>query len=1075
MTARLRSSLARARDAAPMAALVLALSPLASAAAAQATRPAAKAPRAQAAPPTTFDSSALQAMEWRNIGPFRGGRATTVTGVSGDPLVYYMGATGGGVWKTEDGGNSWHNVSDGFLGTGSIGGIAVAASDPNVVYVGTGEAPVRGQSSSFGDGVYRSTDAGRTWKHIGLENTRQISKVIVHPRNEDLVYVAAQGSRWAPTDDRGIYRSADGGKSWSRILFVDASSGPSDLAMDPNNARVMYAAFWDHQRTPWQVRSGGAGSGIWKTTDGGDTWTRLGGGLPKLMGKIGVSVSPANSDRVFAIIESDSGGLYRSDDAGKTWQRTSDDRALRARAWYYTVVTADPKSADVVYVINAPILKSTDGGRTFAPISSPHGDNHALWINPTNALNMVNANDGGANVTFNGGQTWSSQMNQPTAQFYRVEVDDRFPYRLYGGQQDNTTVVTASRTFGPGIDRGDWEIHGGCESASFAFDPKNPRYTYATCYQGIIEEYDAVTGTRRNIQAWPALGLAEPSDLQKYRFNWQAPLASSPHDRRVLYHGGNVLFRSNDRGVTWTPISPDLTRNDRSRQGLGGIPFTNEGAGGEVYNTIFYVVESVRDAGTIWAGTDDGLVQLTRDGGKSWTNVTPKGLAEGQINAIELSPHDPATAYVAFTRMKWNDNTPHLFRTTDFGQSWKDIATGLPQGYPARVVREDPVRRGLLYAGTETGAWVSFDDGARWQPLGRGMPHVPVTDLKVHDDDLAASTEGRAFWILDDLTTLRQMDEQVVREPLHLYKPRPAYRIDGMTLPTTVPDMGKNPPSGAVLRYALAAAPDSASALTLDIVDARGAAVRHYSSKAPAADAPRAPRPPLLSARKGLNQFVWDLRGEPPVTVPGIFLMGQPSGARVAAGTYTARMTLGATTVTQPIAVVNDPRVPANVADQQRQVALATALAGRVNEINLAVTELRGVRDQANALLSRAKGGEGASDADSLTLVAKALIAQVDTIEARLVQPKTKTFQDVINFRNGLADQFSYLQEAVEGSDGPVTQGATERSADIEREWATWRARIDLLLTRDVSALNALAARKGIPAIVLKPRRNVAM
>jgi photosystem II stability/assembly factor-like uncharacterized protein len=1031
-----------------------------------------KEPGAPTQSPPAFDSTALQALQWRNVGPFRGGRATAVAGVPSNPLLYYMGATGGGVWKTEDGGNSWRNITDGFLNVGSIGAIAVADDDPNVIYVGTGEAPVRGQSSSFGDGMYKSTDAGRSWTHIGLEGTRQISKVIVHPRNDDLVYVAAQGSRWAPTDERGVYRSGDGGKTWKRVLFVDRSAGPSDMVMDPNNSRVIYAAFWDHQRTPWQVRSGGPHSGIWKTTDGGDSWTRLTEGLPKLMGKIGVSVSAANSDRVYAIIEADSGGLFRSDDAGKTWRRTSGDRLLRARAWYYTVVTADPKSPDVVYVINAPIVKSTDGGRTFAPISSPHGDNHALWINPSNSLNMVNANDGGANVTFNGGKTWSTQMNQPTAQFYRVEVDDRFPYRLYGGQQDNTTVVIANRNFGPGIDRDDWAIHAGCESASFAFDPKDPRYTYATCYQGIIEEYDTVTGARRNIQAWPALGLAEPSDLQKYRFNWQAPLTSSPHDRRVMYHGGNVLFRSDDRGTTWTAISPDLTRNDKAHQGLGGAPFTNEGAGGEVYNTIFYVVESPHEAGTIWVGTDDGLVQLTRDGGKTWSNVTPRGLAEGQVNAIEVSPHDAATAYVAFTRYKWNDDTPHLFRTTDYGKTWTDLAGGLPQDYPARVVREDPKRKGLLYAGTETGAWVSFDAGARWQPLGRGMPKVPVTDLKVHDDDLAASTEGRAFWVLDDLTTLEQMSEQVAKAPLHLYKPRRAYRIDGITLPTQVPDLGTNPPSGAVLRYSLGAKPDSAQALTLDIVDAAGAVVRHYTSQAPAPGGPGVPPTPALPVKAGLDQFVWDLRGETPSRVSGIFLAGQPSGYRVAAGTYTARMTLGATTVSQPIEVVDDPRIRVDPADERKQVALAKALASRVDEIHKSVVELRSVRDQANALIARVKD---TPDAASVAAAAKAIVAKVDTIEGRLVEPKHKTFQDVINFRNGLSDQFIYLQDAVDGSAGPMTQGATARSAELEQQWAEWRARIDALLTKDVPALNTLAAQKGIPAIVIPPRAKVAM
>ncbi len=654
------------------------------------------------------EASPFQALQWRNVGPYRGGRATTITGVPSQPLVYYMGAAGGGVWKTENGGITWRNVSDGFMAMGSVGSIAVSADDPNVVYVGMGEAPVRGQSSSFGDGMYKSTDAGKTWAHIGLEKTRQISKVLVHPRDENLVYVAAQGSRWVASEERGVYRSADGGKTWKKILFVDPIAGPSDLAMDPSNPRILYAAIWDHQRTPWQVRSGGPHSGIWKTTDGGDNWTRLTEGLPKLMGKIGIGVSPANPDRVYANIESDEGGVYRSDDAGNTWRRVSEDRVTRARAWYYTEVTPDPKSADVVYVINAPIEKSVDGGRTFQPQPAPHGDNHALWINPNNPLNMANANDGGADITFDGGKSWSTQTNQPTAQFYRVEVDDQTPYKLYGGQQDNTPVAVPSRTFGGGIDRQDWAIVGGGESASFAFDPKDPRYLYATEYQGGITETDTKTNTFRNVMEWPALGLAEPSNLEKYRFNWHAPVTTSPFDHKILYHGGNVVFRSNDRGNTWTVISPDLTRNDKSRQGPGGGPFTNEGAGGEVYNTIYYIVESPVEQGAIWVGTDDGYVQLTRDAGKTWTNVTPKGLAGGQVNAIEASQFAAGTAYVAFTRFKFDDNTPHIFKTTDYGKSWSDLAGSLPQDIPVRVVREDPKRKGLLFAGTENAVWFSL-------------------------------------------------------------------------------------------------------------------------------------------------------------------------------------------------------------------------------------------------------------------------------------------------------------------------------------------------------------------------------
>ncbi|MEO8448508.1 MAG: glycosyl hydrolase, partial [Gemmatimonadota bacterium] len=709
--------------------------------------------------PAGLDLAGLKALQWRNIGPFRGGRATTATGVPSQPLTYYMGATGGGIWRTDDAGHSWRPIADGQINMGSVGAIAVAPDDPNVVYAGLGEAPVRGVSSSWGDGMYRSTDAGRTWAHIGLVNSRQISRVIVHPRNSDVVYVAAQGSRWGPSGERGIYRSLDGGKSWKLTLSADSLTGPSDLAMDPTNPRILYAALWDHQRLPWLVRSGGPGGGIWKSTDGGDTWKQLTGGLPKIMGKIGVAVSPANPDRVWAIVEADSGGLFKSDDGGASWQLVNGDRVLRARAWYYTRVTADPMNPDVVYVINAPLMKSIDAGRTFTPLPDPHGDNHDLWINPSNPQNMIKADDGGAVVSFTGGRTWSSQGNQPTAQFYRVITDDRFPYWLYAGQQDNSTVAIPSAVAGPGISPNDWHQVGGCESAHVAFDPADPHYVYAGCYHGIINEHDQTTDFERNVMAYPFLGLAEPSDQLKYRFNWSAPIFVSPFDPKTIYHAGNVLLKTTDRGNSWTEISPDLTRNDKSRQGAGGTPITNEGAGGEVYGTIYYGVESPHEAGTIWIGTDDGLVQLTRDGGTSWKNVTPKGLSESLINMVEVSPFDQATAYIAVSRHKWNDNAPLIYKTSDYGQSWTKLVSGIADGDMVRVVREDPNRRGLMYAGTETGLYASTDGGLKWRRFQLNLPHVPVTDLRVKRKDLVISTEGRAFWILDDASPLYEIND----------------------------------------------------------------------------------------------------------------------------------------------------------------------------------------------------------------------------------------------------------------------------------------------------------------------------
>jgi len=1008
----------------------------------------------------------FQGLEWRNIGPFRGGRATTAAGVPSQPNVYYMGATGGGVWKTEDSGLTWTNISDGFFKTGSVGAIAVADSDPNVIFVGMGEAPVRGVATSSGDGVYKSSDAGRTWTHVGLDATRHISRVVIHPGNPDIVYVAAQGSPWAPTPDRGVYRSMDGGKTWKQMHHGDNnSSGASDLAIDPSNPRILYVAYWDHQRTPWQVRSGGPGSAIYKTADGGETWTKLSEGLPKQMGKIGIAVSPVNPQRVWANVEADEGGVYRSDDGGRSWKRTTDDRVTRARAWYYTAVTADPQSEDVVYVINAPLLKSIDGGKTFEPLRAPHGDNHQLWINPRNALNMINCNDGGATVTFNGGKSWSTQDNQPTAQFYRVAVDDRFPYYVYGGQQDNTSVAIASRTFTSltgGIDRPDWFQVGGCESAHVAFDPKDPKLIYATCYQGILTEHDRATGVERLIMPYPEQGLAARSNEQKFRFNWNGPVAVSPQDPRVIYHGGNVLFRSDNRGRTWTAISPDLTRNERATQGPGGAPITNEGAGGEVYNTIFYIVESPHEAGTIWVGTDDGLVQMTRDGGKTWANVTPPGLEKTQINAIEVSPHDRATAYVVATGYKWNDNTPRVFRTGDYGRSWKAMTAGLRSNEFARVVREDPVKPGLLYAGTETGAYVSFDDGGRWQPLQLNLPAVPVTDLKVHDDDLVAATQGRAFWILDNITPLRQIAESTARDNAYLFAPRRAARVGGPT--ENAPATGKNPPNGATIDYALAAEPKDNEAVVLEILDAGGKSIRRFTSEN-VKQTETGPAPePRLPAKAGMNRFAWDLRTGGVARVPGILPNGNIRGYVVGPGQYQVKLTAGSRTFTQPLSIVPDPRSSLNAADFAEQQGLLASLTRRIDEIGRAATRVRDARDQIKAMIERTSDNK---DAKSVADPGKALTDTMTAWEEQVVQPRRKTFQDVINFRNELLDQYMFARDTIDGNGPPVTDALKARVAELDSKWAALAETLRSI-DQDIAAFNTTLKNAGIGAIVVR-------
>ena len=1017
---------------------------------------------------TAFDTTVFRAISWRNVGPSRGGRANAVAGIATQPLTYFVGYTGGGVWRTENAGISWRNISDGFFKTSSIGAIGIAPSDPNVIYVGSGEHAVRGQSSSYGDGVYRSTDQGKTWVNVGLAATRQISRVVVHPNNPDVVYVAAQGDRWKGSAERGIYRSLDGGKTWSQVLKGEnATSGAAGLSMDPTNPRILYAAMWDHLRTPWMVRSGGAGSGIWKSTDGGDSWNRLSEGLPKLMGNLDVAVSPANPERVYAIIEAEKGGLYRSDDAGKTWRLLSEDRLIQTRSWYYMDVIADPQNADVVWVMNAPVMKSIDGGRTFATAQAMHGDNHGLWINPTNSNYLINANDGGASVSLDGAKSWSTQDNQPTAQFYHVTVDDDFPYKLYSGQQDNSSVIIKSRSDNFMIGERDWWNGPGCESANMGVSGKRSRFVYGGCYQGLIDELDQETGLSRDIMAYPAMNLTEPTDKTKYRFNWTAPILVSQYDENVVYHGGNVLFRTRDRGQSWAPISPDVTRNDKTRQGWGGGPITNEGAGGEVYGTIVVIEESPHDANTVYVGTDDGNVQLTRDGGTSWTNVTASAWGDGLANEIEVSPFDPATVYVAYRKDRVGDNTPHIFRSTDYGKTWTRLVNGLRDGEPVRVVRADPERKGLLYAGTETGVYLSFDGGARWQTFSGNFPVVPVTDLEVRHGDLIASTEGRAFWILDDLSVIRQHADSLATTPAHLYAPRAAYLVGGgggfggFGGGGTV---GRNPPSGAVIKYRLASAPDTTTTVRLEFLDAKGAVVRSYSNKEGTGAARLAPK-------AGYNTFAWDLRRPAPTTLPGIILFGAPgAGARVSPGQYSVRLTAGALTGTQPLDVRQDPRRITPLVQVAEHDSVANLLVTRISEIHDAVNRVRDLKTQVQGFVTRTK------DADS----AKAIGAMGGTITKKLetVDPKLTTKaqngQDIINYANGINGQYGFLLGQVEGN--PVlTQGVKERLAELEKLWSTLRAEVETIETIDIAAFNKLLQASKVEGVIAKKKATTVM
>jgi len=990
-----------------------------------------------------------EAMKWRYVGPARGGRVSAVAGVPDQIHSFYMGAAGGGVWKTDDAGATWEAISDGQFATGSVGAIAVAASDPNVIYVGTGEGPTRGQASSDGDGIYKSTDAGKTWNRLGLVSSRRISRIRVHPNDSDLVFAAVQGSPWGPNEERGVYRSRDGGKNWTRVLFVDDRTGAVDLSMDPTNPGVLYAAMWEHQRQPWKMTSGGPGSGLFKTADGGDTWQRLTEGLPDgTLGKIGVAVSPAAPQRVWAIVEAEEGGLYRSDDAGATWRLINPKRILFARSWYFMRVYADPVDAETVYVLNQSMLRSRDGGNSFEVVPTAHIDNHDLWINPRNNAWMINSNDGGANVSLNGGKTWSAQNNQPTAQMYRVNADNRFPYRIYGCQQDAGCVSVPSRTSGSGITDRDFYSVGGGESGFVAFDPDDPRFVYAGANMSQITEYDHRSEQARNIMAIPVQGLGLDARDLRYRFNWNAPIVASPHDSRIIYHAAQVVLKSTNGGASWEEISPDLTRNEVDKHLAGGGPIMGEAAGGEYYNTITYLVESPHEAGTLWAGTDDGLLHLTRDGGQQWQNVTPPGLGQIRVNMIEVSPHDPATAYVAGTGYLTGDFAPHIYKTSDYGQTWQSIVRSLPDGESMRVVREDPARRGLLYAGTQSGVYVSFDDGVRWHSLKLNLPAVPVTDLKVHNHDLLASTDGRGFWVLDDLSPLQQQDSVTRSTPVVLFRPRDSYRTGGA--PGAGPGQGENPPAGAIIYFYLSEVP--AEPVRLEVLDESGSLVRTLTAT------PEAP---------GVSRVVWNLRHEDIDRVPGTFLaadyFGTTSGYYVPPGTYTVRLTTGDEVLSESFQVLTDPRVAATDTELRDQAAMLAQIQESINGIHGSVVLLQQVRGQ---VVDRVASTAGLEVAGIAAEAGTALEEKLLALETELVQPRLETIMDAVNFPTQLNEQFLFLKGAVASSDAAPTENARQRFDELQLQWRQLQGEMATLFEEDIAQFNAILEEYEIPAII---------
>jgi len=1011
-----------------------------------------------------YDPSLYKAMSWRCIGPYRGGRVTAVTGVPSQPYTYYFGATGGGVWKTEDGGLNWRPISDGFFKTGSVGAIAVSESDPNIVYVGMGEAPIRG-NVSHGDGMYKSLDAGKTWKRIGLEDTSQISRVRVHPRNPDIVYVAALGHVYGPNEQRGVFRSQDGGETWENILYRDDKTGCIDLILNPSNPRIIYAAFWEFFRTPYSLSSGGPGGGIFKSIDGGDTWTEISrnSGLPKgLLGKIGITISPANPDRVWAIVEANDGGVFCSDDGGQTWRKMNEERRLRQRAWYYSRIYADPKDAETVYVLNTGFYRSVDRGRTYSSIRVPHGDNHDLWIDPENPNRMINSNDGGANVSYNGGISWTDQDNQPTAQFYHVVTDNHFPYRVYGAQQDNSTVRIASRTTEGGIDKPDWHEVGGGESGHIAPRHDNPNIVYAGSYGGYITRWDYRTRQTRIITAWPENPMGWGAGDLKYRYQWTAPIVVSRFDPDVLYHAAQVIFKTTNEGQSWEIISPDLTRNDKSRQKSSGGPITKDNTSVEYYCTVFALAESFHNPNILWVGTDDGLVSITRNGGKNWEEITPKDLPEWSlISMIEPSTFDSATAYIAVDRHELDDFKPYIYKTENYGRSWKKITNGLPDSTFIRVVRQDPKREGLLYAGAETGVFVSFDDGANWQSLQLNLPVVPIHDMVVKENDLVVGTHGRSFWILDDLTPLHQITNRVEKSDIYLFKPRDAYRMRGWGRPQS--NVGQNPPGGSVIYYNFKEKPEEE--VILEFMDREGNTIKKYTGRA--GEEVRPGRFSMqLPVEAGMNRFVWNMLYPDAVRVPGAILWGgMLSGPVAVPGIYQVKLTVGEKSMTQSWVWKKDPRISTSQEEFQEQFDFLIQIQKKVTEINTAINRLRDVKKQIDGLSSKVRGQE---KGEQVIEAARHLKAKLISVEDVLIQSKSKSGQDPLNYPILLDNKIAALAGIVASSDSRPT----DQSYDVFKELSAMAdeqlAKLKKIMEKDLPDFNDVVKKAKIPAIIIK-------
>lgn len=1016
-------------------------------------------------PLQAVEADYLKALKWRSIGPHRGGRVVAVAGHPTKKDVFYFGGTGSGVWKTIDGGDTWKNVSDGFFKTSSVGAIAVSASNPNVIYTGMGEACLRG-NISHGDGVYKSIDGGKTWKHMGLTDTRHIGRLLIHPQNADIVYVAALGHAFGPNKERGVFRTTDGGKTWKNILFRSEKSGAIDMVLEPGNPNVIYTAFWQVQRFPWGFESGGKDSALYKSIDGGETWTDISAnpGLPTgIKGRIGLTISKAKPERVWAIVEAKKSGLYRSEDSGATWKLASDKADLLQRPWYYSHVKADPQNPDLIYVMNVRFWKSTDNGKTWKMIRVPHSDNHDLWIDPEDPMRMIEGNDGGATVSFNGGRTWSSIMNQPTAQFYHVTTDNRYPYRVYGAQQDNSTLSVPSRSRRGRITEREWYSVGGCESGYITVHPGNPDIIYAGCYGGSLTRYDHKLQSYYDISVWPEDPMGSGAIDLKYRFQWTFPILFSPHDPNVLYVSANHVFRSTTEGRSWDEISPDLTRNDKSKMGSSGGPLTKDNTSVEYYGTIFALAESPVEKGVLWAGSDDGLIHISRDNGKSWQNITPKSkmLPEWTlISIIEPSQFDAGTAYVAATRYKLDDYQPYLYVTADYGKTWKKITTGIPANAFTRVIREDPNRKGILYAGTETGIYFSTDSGKKWKSLQLNLPVTPIHDLVIHNNDIVVGTHGRSFWILDDLTLLYQSLEMKPDETHFLFKPAKTILFNGYYIPKPK-NAGETLPVGVIVNYYFKDKPNEKEAVTISFLDSKGETIRTFVQK------PKKKREPKVPAKKGMNRFTWNFNYESSSTVEGAVFWGPRSVAPFAIpGNYKVKLTVGETVLEQDFEIVKDPGQPITQEDFQRQFDLLTKIRDKVTMTHDTVNEIRSLRKQLDWWKNRTKDKPYF---EKIKKAAKAIKDKMEPVEDALIQKNAKAMQDLLNVPIRLNNKLINLGSGVvEFAPGPPPRQAYAVYDSLSKRVDIQLDNFKKIMETEVAAFNKLIKQLEVPALLPK-------